>query len=163
VSASVHPFQRPEPEPEVRPSDVATSAVQVLPPWPRIVAGTYEAVSKALTVRTAFKRRFVEALFDVFDGPMTDGRHLARVPGFFPLPNRARLARSSSLARWIALAGIPRLDRIPLRSLEHKHWKVRVVDVSKSHLTETINGERRHRDLPTPLIYSKVVEILERL
>jgi hypothetical protein len=161
VSASVHPFQRPDPEPDARPSDLAS--VQVLQPWPRFAPGIYEAVSKSLTVRTAFKRRFVEALFDVFEGPMTDGHHLGRVPGFFPIPNRARLARSSSLARWIALAGIQRIDRIPLRSLEHKHWKVRVVDVVKSHLTETINGERRHRDLPQPLVYSKVVEVLERL
>lgn len=161
MSASVHPFQRPDPEQNARPGELST--VQVLPPWPRLAPGIYEAVSKSLTVRAAFKRRFVEALFDVFDGPMTDGRHLARIPGFFPLPNRARLARSSSLARWIALAGIHRIDRIPLRSLEHKHWKVRVVDVVKSHLTETINGDRRHRALPQPLVYSKVAEVLERL
>jgi hypothetical protein len=163
VSASVHPLPRSTQEPETRTSDPATTEVQVLQPWPRIAPGIYEAVSKTLTVRTAFKRRFVEAHFDVFDGPVTNGRQLARVPGFFPIPNRARLARSSSLARWIALAGISRLDRIPLRTLEHKCWKVRVIDVSKSHLTETIKGERRHRDLPTPLIYSKVAEVLERL
>ena len=163
VSASVHPFHRPEPEPAARSSDHATSAVQVLQPWPRISSGVYVAVSESLIVRLAFQRRYVEALFDIFDGALTEGRQLARVPGFFPLPHRARLARSSSLARWIALAGISRLDRIPLRTLEHKHWKVRVVDVVTSHLTETINGERRRRTLPAPLVYSKVAEVLERL
>jgi hypothetical protein len=163
VSASVHPFQRPDPEPDARTSDSAAGEVHILQPWPRITPGIYEAVSKALTTRTAFQRRFVEALFDVYAGSVLDGRQLARLPGFFPVPHRARLARSSSLARWIALAGISRLDRIPLRALEHKHWKVRVVDVVKSHLTETIDGERRHRNLPTPLIYSKVAEVLERL
>jgi hypothetical protein len=161
VNASIHPFQRADSEPDARSGELAS--VQVLQPWPRLTPGVYEAVSKSLTIRTAFKRRFVEACFDIFEGPMTEGHDLARVPGFFPIPNRARLARSSSLARWIALSGIQRIDRIPLRSLEHKHWKVRVVDVVKSHLTETINGERRHRDLPGPLIYSKVVEVLERL
>jgi hypothetical protein len=163
VSASVHPFQRPDPEPDARTSDSATGEVHILQPWPRITPGIYEAVSKTLTTRTAFQRRFVEALFDVFDGPVTNGRQLARVPGFFPIPNRARLARSSSLARWIALADIARRDRIPLRTLEHKAWKVRIVDVTTSHLTETVNGERRRRILPTPLIYSKVAEVLERL
>ena len=159
----MHPLHQPAPDPDARTPGSTTNEVQVLQPWPRIAPGTYEAVSNALTVRTAFQRRFVEALFDVFDGPMTDGRRLARLPGFFPVPHRARLARSSSLARWIALAGISRFDRIPLRMLEHKHWKVRVVDVVKSHLTETIDGERRHRNLPTPLVYSKVAEVLECL
>jgi hypothetical protein len=161
VSASVYPFHQTGSEPDARSSDLAS--VQVLQPWPHLAPGIYEAVSKSLVVRSAFKRRFVEAHFDVFEGPMTNGHYVARVPGFFPIPNRALLARSSSLARWIALAGIPRIDRIPLRSLEHKHWRVRVVDVVKSHLTETVNGERRHRDLPSRLIYSKVAEILDRL
>jgi hypothetical protein len=129
--------------------------VRILPPWPRIPAAIYEARSVKLRTQFAFKRRYVEALFDIYDGEFIGGRVLARLPGFFPLPALRRpLARSSALARWITLLSPYRLDRIPLRTLEHKLWRVRVADVVTSHARNLLSA---------PLIYSKVAEVLEHL
>ena len=130
--------------------------VAIAQPFRRLPPGIYEARSMTLRRRPGFRRTYLEAWFQIFDGPATSGRVLGRVPAFLPLPAGGReLAPSSDLVRWIQLLGVPsRRDRVPLRTLENKLWRVEVIDV-------TTNS--KGRPLPQPLWYSKIGAILERL
>jgi hypothetical protein len=131
-------------------------------PFRRIPPGTYEARSMTVRRRVAYKRTYLEAFFEVFDGPAVAVRVLGRVPAFFPLPAQGReLAPSAALSRWIQLLGTPsRRDRVPLRTLENKLWRVEVGDVTTSR-DRGLDG--RPRPLPEPQRYSKVTAVLERL
>ena len=130
--------------------------VAIAQPFRRIPPGAYEARSMTLRRRHAFKRTYLEAWFQVFDGPATAGRVLGRVPAFLPLPAGDReLAPSSDLVRWIQLLGVPnRRDRVPLRTLENKLWRVEIIDVTTT---------RKGRPLPESQQYSKIGAVLERL
>jgi hypothetical protein len=123
--------------------------------------GLYEARSVTVRRRTAYKRSYIEARFQLFDGPAEHGTILATgVPGFFPIRG-AVLAPSSNLARWVQLLNpAGRRDRLPLRILERKLWRVQVVDVLTSH-ERGRNG--KPKPLPDALRYSKVAAVLERL
>jgi len=136
--------------------------VAIARPFRRIPAGLYEARSMTIRRRTAFKRTYLEAFFEVFDGPAVAGRILGRVPAFFPLPAGGReLAPSATLSRWLQLLGTPtRRDRVPLRTLENKLWRVEVGDVTTSR-DRGLDG--RPRPLPELQRYSKVIAVLERL
>jgi hypothetical protein len=130
--------------------------VAIAQPFRRFAPGTYEARSMTIRRRSHYKRAYLEAWFQVFDGPATGGRVLGRIPAFFPLPAASReLAPSSNIVRWIQLLGVPsRRDRVPLRTLENKLWRVQVIDVTE---------DRQGRPLSEPLWYSKIGTILERL
>lgn len=132
----------------------------VAKPFPRIEPGLYDALSVSVRRRRAFKRNYIEAMFDVFSGAVAAGQIVGRVPAFFRLTGRT-LAPSSSLARWVQLLnGSGRRDRIPLRILEDKLWKVEVRDVLVSH-EKGLDG--KPRPLPPSLVYSRVSAVLERL
>jgi hypothetical protein len=126
-------------------------------PRPKIPPAVYEAVSTAVRRRRYHNRLFLEALFDIFDGPIVNGVVIARsVPGFFNLPNDGRrLGRSSRLARWIQLLGPGmRQDRVPVQTLTEKYWRVRVV---------TVDVDGQQQPLSAANQYSKVAAVLERL
>ncbi len=135
-------------------------SLDVARPFPRIQAGLYDALSVSLRRRRAFRREYIEVWFDVYTGAPANGQILGRVPAFFRVTGH-RLAPSSSLARWIQLLGVPvRHDRIPLRLLESKLWRVEVRDVLVSH-EKDLDG--KPRPLPPSLVYSRVAAVLERL
>lgn len=136
--------------------------VAIAQPFLRIPAGLYEARSMTIRRRVAYKRAYLEAVFQVFAGPAVAGRVLGRVPAFFPMPSQGReLAPSAALTRWIQLLGTPsRRDRVPLRTLEAKLWRVEIVDVTKSR---DRGPDGKPRLLPEPQQYSKIAVILERL
>jgi hypothetical protein len=136
--------------------------VSIAQPFRRVPPGIYEARSMTIRRRVAYKRTYLEAFFEIFDGSAVAGRVLGRVPAFFPLPAQGReLAPSAALSRWIQLLGTPiRRDRVPLRTLENKLWKVEVVDVTEDR---HIEPDKKHRKLPDAQHYSKIAVILERL
>ena len=53
-----------------------------------------------------------------------------------------------------------RRDRVPLRTLENKLWRVEVVDVTKSH---DLGTDGKPRPLAKSQQYSKIGAVLERL
>jgi hypothetical protein len=126
-------------------------------PHPRISPDRYEAFSTAVHRRWAHQREYVEVLFTIYAGPITQGQVLATgVPGFYRLPPKGRpLAPSSALARLISFVrSTGRRDRFALRDLVRKAWRVEVVEVTT---------DSRGRDLPLTQRYSKVAQVLERL
>jgi hypothetical protein len=63
--------------------------------------------------------------------------------------------RTYKLARWIKMLGLQtRLDRIPLRLLQDRYWRVEVA---------TVTHNSRQRRLSPENVYSKVLDIVERL
>jgi hypothetical protein len=153
VRSDVIPLRQPEAKDD-------GLVVAIAQPFRRIAPGTYEARSMTIRRRSAYKRTYLEAFFQIFDGPATSGRVLGRVPAFFPLPPHGReLAPSANLTRWIQLLGMPsRRDRVPLRTLENKLWKVEVVDVVHDR-----GADGKRRPLAESQKYSKIGAVLERL
>ncbi len=134
-------------------------SVDVARPFPRIEPGVYEALSVSVRRRRAFKREYVEALFDIYEGLAIDGHVIGRLPGFFRLTGK--LAPSSSLGRWIQLLGThQRRDRVSLRVLENKLWRVELRDVIVSHEK---GPDGKPRPLPPSLVYSRICAVIERL
>lgn len=132
-------------------------SVSVEAPLPLIPPGVYEAVSTSVRKTDCYRRPYVEILFTVFDGDLTDGAVLAvGVPGFFNLPMGGRpLGKSSKLARMIQLLDPkPRRDRVPIRALKDKCWRVSVVTVE-------VNGQQQ--TLPMGNRYSRIDTIMERI
>jgi hypothetical protein len=155
MQSDVIPLRQPE-------TSDAGPTVALAQPFRRILPGTYEARSMTVRRRTAYRRTYLEVFFQVFDGPAVAGRVLGRVPAFFPLPAGGReLSPSAALTRWIQLLGVPsRRDRVPLRTLENKLWRIEVGDVTTSR-DRGLDG--KPRPLPEPQRYSKVTAVLERL
>jgi hypothetical protein len=132
-------------------------SVSVEAPSPLIPPGVYEAVSTSARKRDCYARSYVEIRFTVFDGDLTNGAVLAvDVPGFFNLPTGRRpLGKSSKLARMIQLLDPElRRDRVPIRALKDKGWRVNVVTVE-------MNG--RQQTLPIGNRYSKIDTVMERI
>lgn len=152
MTADIIPIQ---PEPGDEWEDLA---VRVPAPRPRIAPGVYEARSATLRKFTAFKRLNLEIGFDCFRGDAPHGVILARVPLFVRCPGPKGLSPNSKLARLFYLLyhsqNPPRWGRLPVSTLKHKLWRVLVGDATKNTAGE---------DLPEPLRYSVITQILERL
>jgi hypothetical protein len=150
-----------EPEPSARRGEAPDFIRLARAPVPRLQAGYYEARSTSLRRARTYQRPYIEAWFDIFDGPAVNGQILARLPCYFRLPDNGRLAPSSKLFRWIQLLGSPiRRDRIPLRSLLFKLWRVEVGDVTTG---ADAGPDGQHRALHERQRYSVVRVVIERL
>jgi hypothetical protein len=123
-------------------------------PMPRIAPGVYEAVSVGLKRFEAFKRPVLMIRFDVFEGDMTDGVRLARLP--WHCAWKTRPAPTSKLGRLLCLVGMPpsRGRAVNLRGLAHKLFRVRVDDVKQ---------DAQRRPLTPETTYSVVVDVVAKL
>ena len=140
--------------------------VPIEPSRPRIAPGVYVARSvraEKFELR-GWGRRFV-LWFDVFERDPLDSatRTLARVPAYFRLPIGRPLRATSKLARVLDLVDrrSRRLDRIPLRVLRDRLWRVEVRDVVTT--SEKNRDGSGNRPLQQSQQYSVVSEILEHL
>lgn len=121
----------------------------VATPRPFVAPGDYEAVSTACLRKRMRERPYIEVVFDIFEGPFTDGVVLASgVPAFynFPPPGSA-MGSNSKLAHLYRVYGAKAGEPINASDLVRKAWRVRLVSVGQESATR----------------YSKVVEVLERL
>lgn len=135
-------------------SDWPDLKITTAPPLLRVKPGSYEARSVDLQSFTAFRRRILVVSFELYDGPAVNGIVLGQVPCYFSLPPR-RLSSASKLGRVFQLLGVrPRADRLPLRLLQHRLWRVVVADVEKD-----IDGNA----LPEANVYSVIRSIREHL
>jgi hypothetical protein len=131
---------------------------------PRIHPGEYLARSVDVKTFVAFRRRCLAIRFEIMAGPLGAATVVARgVPMYFRLPPRGqRLGRTSKLVRMFALLGpLPaRLDRLPMRTLQHRLWRVDVGDVVAGAEQD---GTGRHRPLHERQRYSVVRAVLEHI
>lgn len=136
------------------PDDWQELAVIPPEPLPHIPPGQYQAVSIGLKRYESFKRPILMIRFDVFQGDMTNGVRVARLPWYCAW--KGRPAPTSKLGRLLALMGIaPARGRpVSLRGLAHKHVLVRVADVTQ---------DAQQRPLPEENWYSTVADVVAKL
>lgn len=128
--------------------------IEVAAPFLHFPAGRYTAVSVTWARQQAFKRASLVFWFDLYPlGALPEkGARFGRVPCHFRLPTR-RLAASSKLARWFAIANVPvRGRRLPVSLLCNRVWTVEVRDVVR-------DGEGR--PLHERTVYSVVAHVVE--
>ena len=102
----------------------------------------------------AFRRQVLRFDFDVYEGDLTDGVLLARLPFYIRWAKRP--APTSKLARFLHVARMePSRGRpVSLSALRGKLFRIRVVDAEKDAGGHPLTPETT---------YSVVAEVLERL
>lgn len=152
----LHSLPRPE-----------TLTVEVPEVYPRVRPGAYVAITRNVVVIPMFRRRTVRVLMDLYTGASAlelAQPPIARVPFFMAVPTRShwRPAATSALTRFILSIGIqiPQRGPLPLRDLVGKVLGVEVGDVTTSRERD---AQKQPISLPTPLIYSVVRRVTERL
>ena len=88
--------------------------------------------------------------FDIFASDTLPEPYLCRLPMYVTGPGPRGIGPRSKLGRWLKLAGLPLGRRhVPLDALQHKLWRVKVVDVTR-------DTERQPLDEPYSVVRSVV-------
>jgi hypothetical protein len=132
-------------------------SVRVAPERPRIEPGTYTVASVGLRKFTAFGRRNLELLFEVYAGEPGVSPVLAKVPLFIRLPASGRaLSPNSRLAVMLTMLGRVRQDAhstSDLSVLRHKHWRVVVADTKQ----DSASGSLDETEIPRYSVVRRVI------